>query len=369
MEWKVRFIDFPAQFRAREQEIMATVREVLSRGDLMLRQQLRDFEEHLAAFVGTTRAVGVSNCTDGLRLTLHSLGVEPGDEIITVSHTFVATLSAIHHLGAAPVLVDVGPDHLMDPSAFEAAITRRTRGVIPVHLNGRLCEMDRISEIARGHDLFVLEDSAQALGGSYAGVKGGAWGVAGTFSFYPAKMLGAFGDAGAVTTSDEVLADKLTLLRDHGRATKDELALWGFNARLDNLQAAILDLKLAHLPRWIERRRELAGLYDKALEAIEQVVRPPAPTTTGPHFDVYQNYVIEAERRDALQQHLTAAGIETIVSLPIPNHKQPALKLERFHLPRTESISSRQISLPLTTELEDSQIEYVAEAIRSFYAT
>lgn len=364
---KVAFVDFPAQFRAQEDDLIATIREVLSRGDLIMRQQMLDFEQNLASFVGADDAVGVANCTDGLFLTLHALGVGPGDEVITVSHTFVATIAVIHHTGATPILVDVGEDHLMDPAALEAAVTPRTKVIIPVHLNGRLCAMDKIMDIAQRNDLFVLEDSAQALGASYQGARGGAWGIGGTFSFYPAKMLGAYGDGGAVTTSDPDLAARLRLLRDHGRATKNELAGWGFNSRLDNLQAAILDFRLKLLPAGIERRRELAGLYDKALDGVAYVKRPPAPVADGPYFDVYQNYVIQAERRDDLAAHLTANGVETLISLPIPNHKQTSLGLDHFHLPVTEQISRTQISLPLTTELEDAQIEYVAETIRGFY--
>lgn len=367
--WKVRFVDFPAQFRALEDEVMATIREVLSRGDLIMRQQMLDFEQNLAAYVGSPDAVGVSNCTDGLRLSLEALGVGPGDEVITVGHTFVATIAAIHHIGATPVLVDIGADHLMDPDAAAAAITPRTRGIIPVHLNGRVCNMDAIMELARKHSLFVLEDAAQALGGSFDGKKGGAWGVGGTFSFYPAKMLGAYGDAGAVTVNDANLAARLRLLRDHGRATKNDLDGYGWNCRLDNLQAAILDLKLGHYPKVIERRRELAARYDKALESVDEIVRPPAPGADDRHFDVYQNYVIEAKRRDDLRDFLAAQGVETLVSLPIPNHKQPSLGLDHFELPKTEQVSRDQISLPLTTELEDDQIEYVAEAVRQFYAS
>lgn len=367
MDWKVRFIDFPAQFRAMEDEIMGTVHTVLSQGDLMMRQQMRDFEDDLAAFVGTSRAVGLANCTDALRMMLHAVGVGPGDEVITVSHTFVATIAAIHWNGATPVLVDVGADHLMDVDALEAAITPRTKGIIPVHLNGRMCDMARILAIAEKHGLFVLEDSAQALGGSFDGIRAGASGIGGTFSFYPAKMLGAFGDAGAVTTNDDALADKLLLLRDHGRATKNDLACWGFNSRLDNLQAALLGLKLKSLPRWIDRRREVAGLYEKALDGIDQIVRPPAPTTDGPHYDVFQNYVIEAENRDALVQHLRENAVETIVSWPKANHLQEPLGLSHFSLPNTERLCDRVVSIPLTAELEDWQVEYVADAIRSFY--
>ncbi len=365
----VKFVDFQKQFSVLEPRLLPLIRETLANGDLVMRQHLKDFESELAQFVGTRSAIGMSNCTDALRLVLTALGIGPGDEVVTVSHTFVATLAAIHHVGAKPVLVDVGDDHNMDMDQLEAVITDRTRAILPVHLNGRVCRMDRLTDIAGRHNLAIVEDSAQALGGCFAGQKGGSFGVSGTFSFYPAKMLGAYGDGGAVTTNNEELANKLLLLRDHGRATKDDLAGWGFNCRLDNLQAAILSLKLQLLPAWIERRRELAGRYHSELKGVDEIKRPPGPVCEGPWFDVYQNYVIEADERDRLFAFLRDEGIETLISWRIPVHKQVALNLDDWHLPRTERLSERVISLPLHTELDDWQVEYVAAAIRRFYGS
>jgi dTDP-4-amino-4,6-dideoxygalactose transaminase len=300
-----------------------------------------------------------------LRLTLEALGIGEGDEVITVAHTFVATMAAIHHVGASPVLVDVGDDRNMNVDLIEAAITARTRAIMPVHLDGRLCRMDRVMEIAAKHSLIVVEDAAQALGASYNGTRGGAFGVAGAFSFYPAKLLGAYGDAGAVVTSDARLAERLRALRDHGRISKSDLNGWGWNCRLDNLQAAVLDLKLKKLPEWIGKRRQLAAIYDEALADLPQVKRPPAPDHS-PYFDIFQNYVIEAERRDELARHLTERKIETMVSWPKPMHHQP-IGLDHFTLPRTEALSGRVISLPLTTELDQEQILTVGDSIREFY--
>ena len=366
-EWRVRFVDFPADFVAMREQVMGTISSTLAAGDLMLRQQLVDFETDLAAFVGTSYAVGVSNCTDGLRMTLGALGVGPGDEVITVAHTFVATAAAIHHTGATPILVDVGDDYNMNVDLLEAAITARTKGVIPVHLNGRLCDMERIARVCATHDLVIVEDSAQALGASLNGRRGGSWGIAGGFSFYPAKMLGAYGDAGGITTDDPDLDHRLRLLRDHGRATKNDLDGWGFNCRMDNLQAALLGLKLPALPDWITRRREIATLYDGLLTDLPQVSRPPAPSD-GPYFDVFQNYVIEADRRDELHAYLTEKGVEALISWPKPMHKQEGLGLDHFSLPKTESMCERVISLPITTQLRDEQIGYVTDVIRAFYA-
>jgi aminotransferase EvaB len=364
---QVRFWEPGKSFREMEGDMMAIIRDVLAGGDLVMRQQMVDFEHNLAGFVGTSDAIGVGNCTDGLTLILQAAAIGPGDEVITVSHTFLATLGAIHAAGAEPVLVDVGDDHNINVELVEAAITPRTKAIMPVHLNGRLSRMDRIAEIADAHGLIVIEDTAQALGASYDGIKGGAWGVAGAFSFYPAKLLGAYGDAGAVVTSDLELGAKVRELRDHGRVSKTTFSGWGSNSRLDNLQAAVLDYKLKLVPSWIQRRRQLAAMYDEALMGIAEVRLPPAPDGE-PYFDVYQNYVIEATRRDELAAYLTSRRIETLVSPgPIPNHKQP-LGLDHYHLPRTEALCERVLSLPLTTELEDAQLLYVAGAIRDFYA-
>src|SRR5256885_14289026 len=234
MDVSVRFWETGKEYLRIEGGVLAAMREGLSKGDLVMRQQMLDFEQNLAAFVGTTDAIGVSNCTDGLRLLLEAVGIGPGDEVITVSHTFMATMAVIHHVGATPVLIDVGADPTMNVDLVEAAITPRTRAIMPVYLNGRLVQMDRLMEIARAHNLLVIEDTAQALGGAYLGVRGGAWGVAGAFSFYPAKLLGADGDAGAGVTSDPDPAKRLRGLRDHGRGSKTGCSGWGWNCRLDN---------------------------------------------------------------------------------------------------------------------------------------
>ena len=363
----VRFWEPGKEFQRIEAEVMDTMRDVLSKGDLIMRHQMEDFEHNLAAFVGTSDAIGVSNCTDGMRLLLEALGIGPGDEVITVSHTFMATMAVIHHVGATPVLVDVGADHNMNVDLVEAAITPRTKALMPVYLNGRLVQMDRLMEIARAHNLLVIEDTAQALGAAYLGVRGGAWGVAGAFSFYPAKLLGAFGDAGAVVTSDPQVAQRLRELRDHGRVSKTGFSGWGWNCRLDNLQAAVLDLKLRKVPQWINERRRLAAIYDEELADVDAVTRPAGPDG-GPFFDIYQNYVIEAGRRDELAGHLAKQGIETLVSPgPVPNHKQP-VGLDHFKLPRTEELCARVLSLPLNNELDEAQILEVAGAIKDFYS-
>ncbi len=366
--WKVRFVDYPRQFRKMETEIMETIHSVLSQGDLILRRQLLDFESGFAEFVGTRFAVGLSNCTDAIHLSLRAAGIKAGDEVITVSHTFVATAAAIHHAGAVPVLVDIGDDHNMDVRLLEKAITPKTRAIVPVHLNGRLCDMDPLMTVAEKHGLIVIEDSAQALGASYRDKRGGSFGAAGCFSFYPAKLLGAFGDAGALTTHSEEIAEKVRSLRDHGRNKAGDIDGWSFNCRMDNLQAALLNLKLARLSECIARRREIARLYHERLSSVTELRLPPPPGASGIYYDVFQNYEIEAPQRDKLVSFLKEKGIEILIPWGGKGvHQFKALGLSDFELPRTERLFRNVLMLPLHTELTDDQIEYVSDVVRKFY--
>jgi dTDP-4-amino-4,6-dideoxygalactose transaminase len=369
MNWKVKYINYPQHFRNMEAEVMETIRDVLSRGDLILRKQTDDFEANLAAFCGSRYAVGVGNCTEALYLAYRAAGIGPGDEVITTAHTFVATVSMLVKAGATPILVDIGDDHNIDRDAIEAAITPRTKAIVPVSLNGRCCDLPRIKRIAEKHHLVVVEDSAQALGATVDGKPAGTFGVAGCFSFYPAKLLGAFGDAGAIITDDPALADRVRLTRNHGRRASDgEIVEWSFNCRIDNLHAAILDLKLKKLPEWLDRRRAIARLYSQELAACAGVTIPPAPAADARFHDVYQNFEIEAENRDGLVEHLRASGVETM--LPWSGkavHQFAALKLGPFHLPRTDRMFQRVLMLPMYPELTDDQAGFVAAAVRKFY--
>lgn len=368
MIYKVPFVNYPEHYRRIWNEVMEAITEALSKGDLILRDQLRQFEENLASLIGVKYAVGVNSGTDALFLSLRAIGIGHGDEVITVAHTFVATVAAIIHCGATPIVVDVRDDMNMDVEQVEHVISPRTRAIIPVHLNGRMCDMEKLMEIANEHDLLVIEDAAQALGAKFNGKKAGSFGLTGVFSFYPAKILGAAGDGGLVVTNNEEIEEKIRLLRDHGqqRATGNIL-FYGFNSRLDNLQAAILNVKLQHLSEWIERRRELAGLYHKGLSDLKVLKLPPPPQSVGPFFDVYQNYVIRSKERDSLVAHLREFGIEILVSWPRPMHHHEALGLRHFPLPKTEQVSNEVLSLPMYPELSDEQVECVVEAIHNFY--
>jgi dTDP-4-amino-4,6-dideoxygalactose transaminase len=368
MAYKVRFVNYPEHYRRMESEIDAAFKEIMRGGDFILREHVRRFENNIASFLGARYAVGLNSGTDALYLSLLAAGIGPGDEVITVAHTFLATVGAIVNCGAKPVLVDVGADFNMDMDKVKPAISNKTRAIIPVHLNGRLCDMDRLLALARQHNLIVVEDAAQSLGGAFGGKKGGSFGLTGCLSFYPAKILGTAGDGGMVVTSDEAVAAQVRALRDNGRVTgQDEVIGYGFNSRLDNLHAAMLDVKFKYLPRWLERRRELAAIYEKGLCDLPRIKLPPPPQKNGKYFDVFQNYVIRTAERDKLVEHLRKSGVEIIISWPIPMHRQKALNLGHFNLPETENISREVLSLPLYPELTDEEAAYVIASIHDFF--
>ena len=368
MSYRVPFVDPREHYRRLKTEVDFAITDTLAKGDLVLRQQLRDFEQHLAEFVGTKYAVGVNSCYHALHFSLLAGGVGPGDEVITVAHTFVATVSAIVHAGAKPVLVDVREDYNMDPAAFEAAITSRTKAVIPVHLNGRVCEMDRIMAVAQKHGLVVIEDAAQALGAAFAGKRAGSFGLAGCFSFYPFKALGGLGDGGAVTTDDPEVARFVTLVRFNGEDRQTgEFHHHGYTALLDNVQAAVLDVKLRHLEDWIKHRRTIANLYREGLEGSDGLRLPHFEDDR--HFDSYQNYVIRTECRDQLRQYLKVEGVETLVHWPKPMWEHRGLHLENPGMAETESICREAISLPMSAETTPEQVEIATDSIRKFFAS
>jgi len=365
MEYKVRFVNYSGHYQKYRDEFLQTIDDVLSRGDLVLRRDVEEFEQKIASLVATRYAVALNSGTDALFFSLKAAGIGPGDEVITVAHTFVASVAVIVHCGSTPILVDVGEDFLMDMEKVEEAITPRTKAIMPVHLNGRVCEMDRLMSIAQNRHLFIIEDAAQALGAEFQGRKAGSFGRAAGFSLYPAKVLGTFGDGGVMTTNDERIAEKVRLLRDHGQKTKTELLGYGFNSRLDNLQAAILNVKLKYFPGWIQRRREIAGLYYTGLSGISQIQLPPRSDET--HLDVYQNYVLRVERRDELFSYLKEKGVETLMKDPIALHHHSSLGLSHFSLPYTEQLAKEVISLPCYPELSNEEAEYVIQAVKSFY--
>lgn len=364
---EVPFFRYPHVFTQHQAGLEDVLRRVVASGAYILQKELRDFEMHLATYLDAKHALGVGNCTDGLQLAIMAAGIGPGDEVIFSSHTFVATAAAIHFAGAKPVPVECGPDHLIDADAVAAAITPRTRAVMPTQLNGRTCDMDALGALVDRHDLLLIEDAAQSLGARYKGKAAGTFGLASAFSFYPAKNLGAFGDAGAVVTSDEVVFEQVMLLRDHGRNHDGEVVRWGMNSRLDNVQAAILDFKLDRYEEEITRRREIANSYQEGLSEVSELVLPPAPGSDPDRFDVFQNYEIEAERRDELQMFLKSRGVGTLIQWGGKAvHQFEGLGLD-FHLPYTERLFTRALLLPMNTSLSDDDVAYVVDMIREFY--
>jgi dTDP-4-amino-4,6-dideoxygalactose transaminase len=364
--YRVRFVNPQEHYRRLKPEIDHAITDTLARGDLVLRQQLRDFESHFARFVGARYCVGLASGYHALLFSLVAAGIGAGDEVITVAHTFVATVSAIIHAGATPRLIDVDADYNMAPGEIERAITPRTKAIMPVHLNGRLCDMDRIQEIASRHHLIVIEDAAQALGATYKGRMAGTFGRSGCFSFYPFKALGGLGDGGAITTDDPEFARQVTLMRFNGedRVTGD-YHLHGQTALLDNVQAAVLDVKLRHLPDWIGHRRAIAEAYRERLLGL--------PDLHLPHFaddryaDSFQNYVIRTPRRDALREYLRSNGVETLVHWTRPMWRHAGLGLGDLTLPETERICGEVISLPMSAETTREDVAVATDTIREFF--
>lgn len=365
----IPFFNYPALFQRQEEQLLGVMRDVMRRGAFILQKDLREFETHLATFMGVKHAFGVADGSNAITIALIAAGIQPGDEVIVPSHTFIASPAAIHWAGAVPILADCRADKMIDPASVEAAITPKTRAIMPVQLNGRTCEMDRLQAIADKHGLLIIEDAAQALGSRFKGRCAGTFGAAGTISFYPAKLLGCFGDGGAVVTNDDNVAAQIHMLRDHGRDPEGVTRRWGLNSRLDNLQAAVLDFKLQTFAQDIARRRTLAGLYQERLGGMSQLVLPPPPLENSDHFDVYQNYEVEALDRDGLRAHLEKNGVKTIIQwggTPVHQFKELGFTVTPKY---TEAMFQRCFLLPMNTTLEDSDVHYICDQIQAFYGT
>jgi dTDP-4-amino-4,6-dideoxygalactose transaminase len=363
----VPFFNYKGAFTARADEYVEIFRDILERGAFIQQRDLAEFEQRLASYLGVKHAIGVGNATDGLIMAWRAAGLSAGDEVIFPSHTMVASPSSVAHTGGVPVPVDCGRDHLIDPEVIEVAITARTRAIMPVQLNGRTADMDRIQEIAGRHGLFIIEDSAQALGSAFKGRFAGTFGKAGVFSFYPAKILGCFGDGGAVVTNDDAIAEKVLLLRDHGRNSDGEVTTWGLNSRLDNLQAAILDLQFRDYAAIIDHRRSLATVYQAILADLRQLDLPPAPDSDPDHFDVFQNYEIQADDRDGLRRHLSECGVGTIIQWGGRAVHQFSGLGFNVSLPNTERLFQRCLMLPMNMTVSAEDVEYIGGCVRRFY--
>lgn len=359
----VEFVNLKRQFAAIEPDVRAAIDEVLASQAFIQGPLAASFAEAFGALLGASQAIGCSNGTSALSVALEALGVGAGDEVITVANTFIATAEAICHVGASPVFVDIDPaTHTLDPALVERAITPQTRAIIPVHLYGAPADMASLLAIADRHGLVVIEDAAQAHLAEYRGQKAGTLGHAGTFSFYPGKNLGAFGDAGAMIFRDPLVADKARRLIDHGRLSKYEHSIIGYNHRMDGLQAAILKAKLPYLPQWTAHRRAAAARYHQSL--AQAGFRMPQTVEGG--LSAYHLLVVEVSNREETLEALRQAGIGCGVHYPVPLHRQPAFAdLPTVSLPVTERLSSRVMSLPLCGSITDEEIETVCTAFKS----
>jgi dTDP-4-amino-4,6-dideoxygalactose transaminase len=369
MVQEVPFFNYPALFRKDESEYLKLLKDVLGRGAYIMQKDLAEFEQNLADYLDIKHVVGVADGTNAIKLSLMAAGVGQDDEVIVPSHTYVASAAAIHYVQARPVFVECGADHMIDETSIETAITSKTKAIMPVQLNGRTSRMDVICKIAEDHGLQIIEDSAQALGSKFRGISAGGFGAAGTSSFYPAKLLGCFGDGGAVLTNRDDIAEKVKLLRDHGRDENGEVVAWGTNSRLDNMQAAVLNLKLKTFPKDVERRREIAAMYQSGLENLQSLILPPAPDADPDHYDVYQNYEVEADKRDELKVFLQANGVGSIIQFGgKPVHQYPLDFGGSKNLPFTEGLYKRLLLLPMHTALSNEDVEYVISQTQKFYS-
>jgi len=355
---QVPFVDLKAQYRAIQPEIDSAIAEVISNTAFISGKYARIFEQAFAGYIGVAHCVGAGNGTDALYLALKSLGIGAGDEVITAANTFIATSEAITRTGAGVVFVDCEENYYnIDPALIEAAITNRTKAIVPVHLYGQPADMEPILEIARTHDLYVIEDAAQAHGATYKGRRVGTMGHCACFSFYPGKNLGAYGDAGAIVTNDEKLTRQMRMYGDHGSEKKHTHEFEGDNSRLDGIQAAVLTVKLKHLDKWNDRRIEVATLYQKNLQGVVGT-----PTVREDVRHVFHLYVVRVKNRDEVMQHLSEHGIGCGIHYPIALPFQPAyahLDLRAENFPVSRAIMDEIVSLPMHGDLTDEHVDFV----------
>ncbi|MEI7635766.1 MAG: DegT/DnrJ/EryC1/StrS family aminotransferase [Syntrophus sp. (in: bacteria)] len=363
----IPYVNVALQHSLVKDELLKAVSDILDKGNFILGGEVNEFEKHFAALCGVKYAVGVNSGTDALILALMAIDIGPGEEVITVPNSFVATASCIKIVGARPVFIDVRDDYNMDPSLIESAITDHTRAILPVHLTGRPADMEPIIEIAGRYNLQVIEDCAQAVAAEYKGKRVGSFGRIGCFSLHPLKTLNACGDGGVLTTNDAGLAAKLKIMRNLGLENRENCVLWSGNSRLDTLQAAILLVKLKYLDDWTEKRRLNAEYYCKHLADLHQV---HVPTDKTYEYSVYHTYVIQAENRDKLRAFLAEKGIGTGIHYPIPIHLQTVAEELNYRpgsFPVTEGQANRILSLPVYPELDKGQLNHIIDSIHKFY--
>ena len=373
-EFRVNFINasYRRFYQKHKEEILAAITSCLERGDFIMRRDLDEFEKNLCEYTGAKYAVGVNSGTDALGLSHEALGIGQGDEVICVSHTFIAPFQETVHKGGVPVLIDVKEDDcLMDVSQIEPAITKKTKAIMPVHLSGAVCDMKEIMRIAGKYNLKVIEDACQALGSKQDGKMAGTFGDTGTYSFISPKLLGCYGDAGAVVTNNKEIYERLLLLRNHWNITQNallgvqlthpEIMGWGHNTRLDNIQAAVLNVKIKYIDWIIARRKKIAEEYLASLKDL------PIGLPMRREGETWQEFIVCPENREEFKNFMEKEGVELLIRDTTPNHKLKGLGLEHFNLPVTEKLAREQARLPIYPELEQEEVEYVIESIKKFY--
>lgn len=363
----IPYVGLKQEFEQRKNDLLAAFINVGSNASFILREDVELFEDAIAKLLGVRYAIGVNSGTDALFLALKVLNIGKGDEVITVAHTFVATVAAIVHCDAKPVLIDVADDFNLAVEKLEQAVTASTKAIIPVHMNGRCCDMEAISAIADKYGLQVIEDAAQSLGAHINGAYAGSFGVINAISLHPMKSLHCYGDGGVVTTNDRYLAEQVRLLRNHGLNQNKELVAFGFNSRLDNLQAALLNVNLKYLEADIKRRRQIALHYHAGLKDCDDLKLPKPPQDSG-YFDVFSSYPILCESRDQLFGYLRKKNIECFIHWEKPLHRNENTQLGYFDLPMTERVAREVLSLPIHPFLDDDQCKYVVASIKAFFA-
>ncbi|MDD2696655.1 MAG: DegT/DnrJ/EryC1/StrS family aminotransferase [Candidatus Pacebacteria bacterium] len=368
----MNFLDLTAQYKSIKGEIDETIKRVLENTVFIGGKEVEEFEKEIARFCDVKYAIGLNSGTDALFLSLKAIGVGPGDEVITTPFTFIATAGVIANCGAKPIFVDINPKTFnIDPSKIEEKITERTKAILPVHLFGQMADMDEIMEIARKHNLFVVEDAAQAIGAEYKGKKAGTIGDLGCFSFFPSKNLGAYGDGGMVVTNSDELAEKIRLLKNHGSSPKEKYLnlIIGTNSRLDALQAAILRVKLKYLSKWSKERAEKASYYNEELKKVGDIV---TPIISSDRNHIFHQYTIRSKSRDELQKYLKEKEIPTMIYYPLPLHLQPAFKdlaYKEGDFPEAEKVSKEVLSLPIYPEISQEIQKLIIEEIKNGYFT
>jgi len=363
----IPFFNYSFEFKKNRKNYIKIFDSIGRRGAYILQKDLKIFEKKVSKYLKVKHAIGVANGTDAIWLGLMACGVKKNDEIIIPSHTYVATAAAVHMLKAKPILCDCKEDGMMDENDIKKHITSKTKAIIPVQLNGRCCDMDKIKKIAKQYKLKIFEDAAQAFGSKYKNKFAGTFGDFGTISLYPAKLLGCFGDGGIVLTNSNKIAKTVYQLRDHGRNVNGKVVSWGYNSRLDNMQAAFLNFKLTNYDKDISKRRKLASLYHESLNKNKNIKLPPQPKNNL-HFDVYQNYEIQAEKRDLLKKYLEKKGIKTLIQWNgYPLQKFKRLNFNEKNLQKTKKYFQKCLMLPMNTSLNENQINQICSAINNFY--